>query len=230
VEDFERYGDYNEYEDDIPKGKNPVLTVIKILIALVCIAVVGVIAFRLVMFNYYPKNIKNIYFTESLTEHYNENGGDIEVLSQSLRAPYDNEKVATFMCDNLIVIPEIGELQVSIRHNLSAFENIKADHGIELSDPEGDNFIFRLYDNTGRVYEAPIYVDRASSLMYHYYKLVFDGVDFGTEAAPTNWIRLEVFVKGMDSDAKPYMIPIYENNEDYSKFSEYEIPKGVIPE
>ena len=53
MDDLERYGDYNETEDDIPKGKSPVGTILKIFIAIVCIGVVGVLGLRVAIFNYY---------------------------------------------------------------------------------------------------------------------------------------------------------------------------------
>ena len=67
MDDLERYGDYNEYEDDIPKSKSKVVLVLKILIAVVCVSVIGLFAFRMIMFNYYPESVKNIYFTDKLT-------------------------------------------------------------------------------------------------------------------------------------------------------------------
>ena len=60
MDDLERYGDYNEYEDDIPKKKGKVMLVLKILIAVVCVSVIGLFAFRMIMFNYYPDSMKNI--------------------------------------------------------------------------------------------------------------------------------------------------------------------------
>ena len=45
MEDMERYGDYTEYEDDIPKSKSKFVLVMKILIAFVCLSVIGILAF-----------------------------------------------------------------------------------------------------------------------------------------------------------------------------------------
>ena len=54
--------------EDIPKSKNPILLILKILIAVVCIGVIGIFAFRLVVFNYYPDTIKNLAFNDKLTD------------------------------------------------------------------------------------------------------------------------------------------------------------------
>ena len=75
MEDFERYGDYNEYEEDIPKSKNPVLILLKVLVGVICVGVVGLILFRLLVFNHYPDSMKNIYFNETLTEYYEQTNG-----------------------------------------------------------------------------------------------------------------------------------------------------------
>ena len=62
MEDMERYGDYNDIEYDSPKNKGAVLTVLKILTALICISVIGILAFRMILFNSYPESVSKIYF------------------------------------------------------------------------------------------------------------------------------------------------------------------------
>ena len=66
--------------------------------------------------------------------------------------------------------------------------------------------------------------------MYRYCKLVFDGIDFDGEdvGEAIEWIRLEVFIDGV-KDGHPFMIPIYENNEGYSKFEEYSLSSKERP-
>ncbi len=225
MEDLERYGDYNEYEDDNPKSKNPVVIIIKILIAVVCFSVIGILVFRMIFFNYYPKNMKNIYFTDNLLAYYEANGGEINAETQSLRAPYDDPDVANFFCDNLILIRDAGELQVSLRFNSSALDAmIEASEYDKLERDDPELLSFRLVDNYGFVYDTLSYSEYDKSLFYNYYKLSFTGIEFFdyangdfpklhefvykneygvyvTEMIETagkhpEWIRLEVFVKG----------------------------------
>ena len=235
--DMERYGDYTEYEDDIPKSKSKFLLVMKILVMLVCFSVIGIIAFRLIIFNYYPDSAKNVYFTENLTSYYNKTDGDINAKSQDLRFPYDDPDVANFFCDNLIVIEGAGELQVSVRYNLSTLENIKAKYGLTDLDPEDKEMLsFRLvasrYSGAKGDFEevviadAPTYVGTDSFMMYRYYKLAFDGIDFEN---PPVWIRIEIFVKGQTEEKAFAMVPIYENNETYSKFEDYDLGRKERP-
>lgn len=237
MEDIERYGDYNEI-DEPPSGKRNILfTAIKIMVAIAIVAVVGVLGFRIYFFNYYPDSMKNIYFTEGITEYYNENGGEINALTQNLRAPYDDADKGNFFCDNLIVIKDIGELQVSLRYNVSLIANIEKTlglSGISADDPE--LLSFRLYMSgeseneedhiIGTLAAEPI---TDAKLMYRYYKLAFTDIDFGEGEDKIEWIRLEVFVKGQQS-AEPFAkIAIYEDNENYSSFTEYKLSSEERP-
>ncbi len=233
MEDMERYGDYDDYEFDAPKSKNPVLILMKVLIALVCLSVVGVLVFRMIFFNYYPDSMKNIYFTDGLISYYEETAGDIGAETQELRAPYDDPDRASFFCDNLIVIRGAGELQLSVRFNSSAMEDFLAASDYKKllpSDPE--LLTFRLQDNYGNIYENLVYSEYDSKLMYHYYKLAFDGIEFfdlGDGTYP-EWIRLEVFIKGQKDMSKPFsMVAVYENNENYARFEPYRLSEEELP-
>jgi hypothetical protein len=65
--------------------------------------------------------------------------------------------------------------------------------------------------------------------MYRYCRLSFSDVDFGyTSEDGADWIRLEVFIDGVEKEG-PFMIAIYENNDEYSKFSKYKLSKGERP-
>ena len=136
--DLERYADYNDYEEDAPKSKSPIIIILKIIIAVVCIGVVGVIGFRIFLFNSYPDKIENIYFNGKLTTYYNEKDGDIGALTQNLSTPYDDSDKGRFFCDNLILIKGIGQLQVSLRYNDSLKKILLDELGkeIEVNIPE----------------------------------------------------------------------------------------------
>jgi hypothetical protein len=236
--DLERYADYNDYEEDASKSKSPIIIVLKIIIAIVCIGVVGVIGFRIFLFNTYPDKIENIYFNDKLSAYYNEKDGDIGALTQNLSTPYDDSDKGRFFCDNLILIKGIGQLQVSLRYNDSLEKILLEELGKEIDIKSEETFSFRLVRNPISDEEGaePIVIGSLSDtltdslLMYNYYKPVFDGIDFadGTEGE-IKWIRLEVTVNGVEME-KPYMILIYENNERYSSFEDYQLSKGEKPE
>ena len=247
MDDMERYGDYNEVDE--PPKKSKVGLVIKILAILVVVAVVGTLGFRMFTFNYYPDSMKRLYFTDSLTAFYNEKNGSIGARTQELRAAYDDPDAGNFFCSNLIVIPELGQLQISLRYNVSLMSALTADEDVDLTDPSPDDpslFTFRLYKSGDSKVESDHLVgelvacERDSFLMYRYYKLVFDGIDFGsveydgegnvTSDDEIDWIRLEVFVKGYKKDEPYSRIAIYENHAEYSKFSDYKLSPGEAPQ
>jgi hypothetical protein len=227
MEDIERYGDYNEVDEAPGGNRNPVLTLLKWLIVGLCLLVVGVLAFRLILFNYYPRVIKDIYFNDELTELYRATDGNIGAETQSLRAPYDDPDFASFFADNLIIVRSAGQLQLSVRYNSSVFDSIEQKYGVRLDESAPDLFTFRLervpFGDSETAY--PIgeldYSTTDSLMMYTYYKLAFDGVEFLSDDQP-DWIRLKITVSGIP-EAEPYYILVYENTEQYSVFGEYEL-------
>ncbi|MBQ8372323.1 MAG: hypothetical protein IJX38_05265 [Clostridia bacterium] len=226
--DMERYGDYNEVDE--PKSKSKFFLIMKILIFAVCFLVVGVIVFRLILFNYYPDNIEKLQYTEALREYYYGNDGNMTVETQTLRAPYDDENEGNFMADNLLVVRDAGHLQLSIRYNNALYATL-AEKGIDLNEDPSRRFTFRLVrdpvDNSDEAaVPEPIgtYSDCFAEefMMYTYFKVMFDGIDFeGVE-----WIRLDIYVDGAE---EPFSIPVYENNEGYRSFDEYKLSKEEVP-
>lgn len=235
MDDLERYGDYNEIDE--PPTKNPVLTVIKFAALAIIAAVVGLVGYRIFVFNHRPASMTKLYFTETLTEYYNVTDGEIGAITQRLRSPYDDKDEGNFFCDDLIVIPGCGELQVSVRFNKSLADTLRDKYGFANFDVNGEEqFSFRLWRDGTDVgdegYEVGTltYSEWEDYSMYRYCKLVFDGVDFEGEGASeaVEWLRLEVFIEGLEKE-EPFMIPVYENNESYSKFSDYVLSNKERP-
>lgn len=244
MSDFERYGDYNEISES-PTG-NKGLKIIKAVAVTLCFAVVGLLLFRLFSFTYYPKKMKRLYFNDVLTAYYNENSGDIEPLTQTWRNyGYDDPDEGNFFCDNLIIIPEIGQLQISVRYNTSLMEKLTERHGIGTPSPDDFSiYTFRLVGvrandeipegttDAGRPISATVEVPLTDTfLMYRYQKLVIDGIDFGTEEAgdAIRWLRLEIDIKGAKEGSEPYKILIYQNTGENSGLKTYELKKGERP-
>ncbi len=245
MDDMERYGDYNEI-DEPPHAKSTLGVVIKACIALLCVLVVGFMGVRILMFNYYPPEMKNIYFNSALTDYYNLTEGNIGAKTQEIRFPYDHAERGRFFSDHLIVIPEIGQLQITLRYNKQLISDLEEEYGVDL-DGEGELFTFVLArdprenpkedalekDEVQDVVAETVgtlTVNEADSFMlYNYHKLVFDGIDFGSDSEPTvEWLRVEVYVKGIELD-EPIMLLVYENNTAYSAFSDYTLSKKEKP-
>ena len=234
MDDFERYGDYNEIDE--PPSKNRISLILAIAAMAVIALVVVVIGIRLYTFNHYPQSMKTLYFNDALTEYYNTKGGDIEVYTQDLRAPYDDAKNGNFFCSELMLIPEINQLQICLRYNNSLSRTLLENYGFEGFDPQNElQFSFRLWrdgdENTPEGYETgSLSVAKWESYaMYRYCKLVFDDVELDRDGDDAvEWIRLEIFIEGLDLQ-NPFMVAIYENNEEYSKLEEYKLSRGEKP-
>ena len=234
MEDMERYGDYNEIDESPAKRGNIILIILKVITAVCCLGVVGILAFRMILFNNYPASMKTLYFNDTLTEYYNSVDGDINAKTQTLRAKYDDPDKGQFFCDNLIVIEGADQLQISVRYNASNLEDIAEE--LKLTEPldslDADIFSFRLCDNYGRLYTDVTKAVFESQVMYRYQKLVIDGVELsaGEDGTFPEWIRLEIFVKGQTSDEPYACVAIYENNSEFSDFSDYELSPSEKPE
>ena len=235
MDDLERYGDYNEIDE--PPTKNNGALIIKIIAAVLILAVVGVLGARLFIFNYYPKSMKGLYFTTALTEYYNAQDGNIDAKTQKLLYPYDDNDEGNFFGSNLIVVRGAGTLQVTLRYNVSVADSMKQNYGLSSFDPENrEQFSFRLWrdgiseDDEGREVGRLSHIEWDSFAMYRYAKLSFEDVDFGDESDPDKieWIRLEIFVDGVQRE-EPFMILIYENHEERSGFDDYRLARGEEP-
>ena len=233
MEDIERYGDYNEIDEAPGGNKNPVATLLKLLIVSLCFLVVGVILFRVILFSYYPRAMKTIYYNDTLTEYYNAKDGEIEALTQTLRAPYDDPDFASFMADNLIVIKGAGQLQLSVRYNASVFDTIEQKYGVRLDESSQELFTFELervpFDQSAAYKVGELtHVESDSKLMYTYYKLVFDGIELYDSETP-DWIRLKITLNDVPN-SDPYYILVYECTEQYSVFTEYKLSGKELPD
>ncbi|MBQ2876018.1 MAG: hypothetical protein IJE25_03325 [Clostridia bacterium] len=241
MDDMERYGDYNEV-DESPR-KSPVLRAIKLIAVVLIFAIIGFLAFRLFTVNYYPKNMKALEYTDALAAHYKEKGGNISVLTQKLKAPYDDEKDGNFFCDHLRVCREAGTLQITLRYNVSLSKEFKQDLGCDVDMENQELFTFRLWRSGDQQYVGTLaYVEWDSFMMYRYVKLVFEDVDFSVlensakEDKP-NWLMLDIHVDGVqykDKKTKEWLdkefkILVYENREEWYHFKEYKLSKSEVP-
>ena len=257
MDDFERYGDYNEV--DVAPKKRPVLKAIKYIAIFLIFAIIGFLVFRIFTINYYPDTMESFHFTDALKSHYAEKGGNIKVESVKLRAPYDDEKEGNFFADYVLICREAGTLQVTLRYNVSIADEFESSYGCKVDVENRDIFTFSLmthvngssdkeFSSIGRL----VYKDWDSFLMYRYVKLVFEDVDFaaldalddkGTEEteddeAISRWLALDIHVDGVqykDSKTKEmvdkeFKILVYDNLGEQTKLSEYELSSEEVPQ
>lgn len=185
----------------------------------------------------YPADSLRMVFTEQLTEYYHQTD-DFRAYTQSLRTPYDSAKEGNFFAKGLIVVPDGGHLQITLRYNESALDNVADLYGLEqpLVATEG-MFSFRLYACYGeqngemvyRTYDTS-YTAESSRAFYHYIKTAFDGVKFDGAV----WMRVDIYYSG--SDKCFGSIPVYEAGAEVEgQFVEYplqpyRISKELLPQ
>lgn len=235
MEDMERYGDYNEVDEE-PAKRGPIGLILKILVALMCATVIGVLAVRIYMFNSYPKDVSQLIWTDALSDYYDSTEGDLGAKTYSTRLNYDDPKEGNFFFDELIIVPGADHLQVTVRYNTSLMEAIKTEYKITL-DPDADPFeIFEFKlartlsgyvapeDGTEEVPTESVgsigATATAENMMYRYARVAFDGVDFGLDEGetPVGWYRLEITIKGVEN-MKPYTLPVYNAEVDFTDYT-----------
>lgn len=256
MDDFERYGDYNEV--DVAPKKRPVLKAIKYIAIILIFSIIGFLIFRIFTINHYPGTMESFHFTDTLRSHYAENGGNIKVEEVELRAPYDDEKEGNFFADYVMICREAGTLQVTLRYNTSIADEFESAYGCKVDVENKDIFTFSLmyhvegtaateFVGTGHL----VYAEWDSFLMYRYVKLVFEDVDFaaldalddkGTpetedDAPISRWLALDIHVDGVqykDSKTKEmvdkeFKILVYDNLGEQTRLGSYELSSDEVP-
>ena len=134
------------------------------------------------------------------------------------------------------VITGVDQLQVSLRYNDAIHAIFYEKYGVDISESGFDAFTFRLVRNPLTDDGEPVLlaenpeVITDSLMMYHYAKLVFDGVEFGLDAGENKaeWIRLEIELGGTE-EKTVFMVPVYENHSEYATFDEYKPSAKELP-
>lgn len=207
------------------------------LLILCLIALFAALFFRIFIAEHYPKDSVRIVFTDALTEYYKKTD-DFKVYTQDLRTPYDSAKDGSFFADGLYLIPDAGNLQITLRYNQSSLETVaekyKKTEPLTVSnelfsykltvsyntDAQGTNFV--SYDAS--------YMKESDAFMYHYTKLAFDGVSFEGAA----WMRVDIYLAGEEECFGSVIV--YESNFEYGgelypyTMDEKRISKGDLPQ
>ena len=256
MDDMERYGDYNEVDESPTKKKNPIIIAFKISIFLVAVLVIGVIGFRIFASNYFPSELKGVYVDDELIAAYERCGGELDAVTQYIRFPYDDEVEGNVFCEEIIIIREMGRIQLNLRMNASATLNFAKRYGVDeikdgegllsfqlfrnnlaVSDPEAEvsdvqksasgDYTFYKRDSVGTL----VSIEEETAFMYRYFRVVFDGVDLDgvNDDDIAKWLSLAVYVNGYGDGAPYSRILVYENHADGARqFEKYTIDKGDI--
>lgn len=219
---MEQYGYHEEYYSVKKKSSKPV-RIIKIVLFSLIALVIALLILRILVQDYYPAEMEELFFNPTLEAHYRAAGEDFAVYTQDIRIPYDDNKVGNFFSAALFLIPDARQLQITVRYSGGTLANLKETYGEEAL--AGDEpFIFTLADNRGNVYPLSASLSD-EKLMYEYRKLVFDGVELplpdeigiadGTpltapSAASAFYMYVNVYLQGEEQPIA--RLPIYETH------------------
>ena len=201
---------------------------IKSTLDLILFVLAGLLFFRFWLNGYYPAAVRRPLPTEPLLSSFAERGS-LPAKRQEIRVSYDDPNEGLFFADEMILVPDTGSLQVTVRWNLSTLERLAAEYGDAFDKEAEAPFTYRLFAATDKGEEVilsgkteirgssylPVAEKRASFAMYRYERLAFEGLDF----EGVSWIRLEIShaaAEEYESD-----ILIYENHEEYCEFEDF---------
>ena len=180
--------------------------ILKYTALLLVFGIIALLLGRIILAEYYPKSMKELAITDSIRARVQEDGA-LTVHTQDLRASYDNPNFALFMANHLYYVPELGELQITLRYNNSTLREIQAHFGLkEVPEASLDLFSFSVVDHTAvdengkevedggnRVYPSSISTE--SKFMYQYIKLTFTDISF----EDADWLRLDIAYTGTEA-------------------------------
>lgn len=196
--DYERYGDYNEIDEDRVGRKRPVLRLLKILVTVALFLFSGFLVFRLLVAEYYPRELRAFRMTPAVTEYAETH--DLAPEKMKIRVPYDDNVRASFIADNLVIERAAGAVQFTLRLSRDTMARLSETTGEDLGKkPDESYFVVTLYDDLGNRYEKTEQIGR-TVLWYRAVKYCFDGVDF----AGVSWIRADVYLVSDPDAAEPY--------------------------
>ena len=196
--DYERYGDYNEIDEDRVGRKRPVLRLLKILVTVALFLFSGFLVFRLLVAEYYPRELRAFRMTPAVTEYAETH--DLTPEKMKIRVPYDDNVRASFIADNLVIERAAGAVQFTLRLSRDTMARLSETTGEDVGKkPDENYFVVTLYDDLGNRYEKTEQIGR-TVLWYRAVKYCFDGVDF----AGVSWIRADVYLVSDPDAAEPY--------------------------
>ena len=201
--DYERYGDYNDIDDGGSGQKRPILRLLKILVSLSLFLFCGFLVFRLIVAEYYPRELRKLTMTPPLTA-YSETH-DLSPEKLKITVPYDDNVRASFIADNLLIEREAGAVQFTLRLSRDTMMKLSEVTGEDVGrKPDESYFVVTLYDDLGNRYQKTEQIGR-TFLWYRAVKYCFDGVEF----AGVSWIRADVYLASAPDAAEPYAsIPV----------------------
>ena len=209
-------GNYDPFEDDpryklYYKIKKILRITVKSLIGMGIFAVLAILLFRIYSIQEPDMASKHLWNQKGIDAYHKSE--DFKVYGQKISSylwtdPNDPNVTKTIERDsfnedetmrvtNIRYAPEAGQLQVTLRWNQNAEEDVLDSYDQEAL-PKGEIFYFFLTDDKGNTYGEVSYI-KGSKYVYTFRRLLFDGIDF----SKVNELYLNIYYAGYPS-AEPY--------------------------
>ncbi len=195
--------------------------IVKISLILFVVLVNVIVLWRVFFSANIPKKIKTLAPSDALSAAYKEHGDDLILQYQDqLSLSYDKGTEGYFGVPQYVFIPQANQVQVVFRYNNSTIKNLAKDKNLEKLPSKDDTLfdvtLLKVTDLTPddaedqsnpdafeKVRYAPDKVIRETTLLYTYYRFVFEDVTVNPNAVSS--VFLDVYYVGdLNYEEEPY--------------------------
>ena len=214
------YDTPEEMEDEVAEHfRTPFLVgkIIKYSLIAFVIAINALVIWRVFFSANIPKKLDALQANEAICAAYAAHGEDLTLQYQDqYSVNYDKDREGYFGVPTYVFIPEANQVQLVFRYNNSTLRKLARDYGLEAI-PDKNDALFDVTllhvtdltpaDSTDNVQEKlriqPTTAERETTLLYTYYRYVFDGVTVDEAAASS--IFVDVYYNGdLNYEQAPY--------------------------
>ena len=214
------YDAREDLEDEVAENFKSAFLVGKIIkysLIFFVFAITALVVWRVFFSANIPGEIATLEANDALVAAYEEHGNDLCLQYQNQYAlNYDKGKEGYFGIPQYVFIPEAKQVQVVFRYNNNTLRKLAEDYGLsEIPDKADEHFDVTLLAVTDltpndpadqeqlEVRIHPSSQTRETTLLYTYYRYVFDNVEVDEEAASS--VFVDVYYNGdLNYEANPY--------------------------
>ena len=211
--------------------------IVKTSLVLFVVFINAIIIWRVFFSANIPKEMNRLTPNQQLSAAYDTHGDEMQFLYQDqLSLTYGKDSKGYFGVPDFVFIPEAEQVQIVFRYNNSTLRHLAEDFALaEAPDKANDLFdvtLLKVIDLTPEIADdsnnpdavlktriAPTSVQRDTTLLYTYYRFVFDGVsiDEGEIAS----VFLDVYYnEALDYEAPPYgTLRLYDHLSEWLPYS-----------
>ena len=211
--------------------------IVKLSLALFVVFINAIIIWRVFFSANIPKELHALTPNETLSQAYLKNGEEMQFFYQDqLSLTYGQDSKGYFGVPDFVFIPEAEQVQLVFRYNNSTLRHLAADFALpEAPDKANELFdvtLLKVIDLTPEIADdasdpntvqkiriTPTSVQRDTTLLYTYYRFVFDGVSIDTGEIAS--VFLDVYYnEALDYEATPYgTLRLYDHLSEWLPYS-----------